>query len=1101
MRNKLLQRQVQKHFGSLENIPPEFSAFLKVICESYEHYEKDRNMLERSIDLTSAEMIELNDKLRKESAEVKAAHYNLRTLFENVKDFFFSLKITFENGKPQFTPLQMSPACQDIYGYPSEVFFTNPTLWLDVTIEEDKAILGHHFPLLTKGESIAHDYRIYHKDGSVRWITTKITPTLDSSGKLVRIDGVTHDINDKKLSEQKLEQALRQLHAVFNNIDDVLYSVDMVTYNLIQMSAACERVFGYSSEEFLTQPDLWQRIIHPDDLHISQEQVKMLYKGHQVFNQYRIIHRDGKIRWIENKIIPTLDATGNLIRLDGLSNDITSKRDNAQKLQESEVRFRSLIENSADMLTMLSAEGIVLYESPAVIKTLGYLPQENAGRSGYELIHPDDRNMAAEAHIKVLKQEGKPVHLALRTKTKSGKYIFVEGNVTNLLNISGVNAIVSNFRDVTKRVEAEQNLSESQNRYRMVYENPFLGIAIGTIDGILQNVNHAFCKMLGYTQAELCNQHFSMFTPPDDTEKELPYIVKMAKGEIDTYQIEKRYVKKSGEFIWVELSISCVKNPEGEIQYVVAVVQDITPKRTAEESLLKSEANLRNILENTDTSYVLLNKNKIILSYNHNSQEQAIQSIGHPLVEGKNYVDLMRKERQKDVNEKINKVIENGEKINYEVKYSKDGLSDTWISVSMHPILANNKKVLGLSIASTDITGRKNAEQIIRQSNERYGLVTKATNDVIWDWDIVNNKIYRSENYKQVFGHHEADDNFYIHSTGTHTHPDDIERILNSISEKIEDPNSSLWEGEYRYYRSNGEMAYVQDRGYIIHDENQKPVRMVGAMRDITAEKVFAIERDKITSDLIRQNKNLEQFAYIVSHNLRAPLANITGLSRIIQTPKLDIKARKISMEGLVTSVKRLDDVIIDLTNILQVKREIDEKRESISFPVLLKDIRQSVHNLIKEENVTIISDFSVVDHVFSVKSYMYSIFYNLILNSIKYKMPARRPVIEISGRKTESKVILSFKDNGSGIDLERYGDKIFGLYKRFHYDVEGKGMGLFMVKTQVESLEGSISVKSRLNEGTEFIIEFDKTLMVTEFKAGRNEQHTSLTTNLSKAS
>lgn len=105
----------------------------------------------------------------------------------------------------------------------------------------------------------------------------------------------------------------------------------------------------------------------------------------------------------------------------------------------------------------------------------------------------------------------------------------------------------------------------------------------------------------------------------------------------------------------------------------------------------------------------------------------------------------------------------------------------------------------------------------------------------------------------------------------------------------------------------------------------------------------------------------------------------------------------------------------------------------------------------------------------------MYSIFYNLISNSIKYKEPGRNPVIEISSNENENKTILTFKDNGIGIDLKLYGDKIFGLYKRFHYDVEGKGMGLFMVKTQVESLEGNITISSQLGRGTIFTIEFDK--------------------------
>lgn len=1002
------------------------------------------------------------------------------------------------------------------------------------------------------------------------------------------------------------EKERNDFNKLFTNINEVLFSVDMVSYRLIRMSPACEKLYGYTAEEFLTQHDLWQRTIHPEDLHISYSQVDTLNKGQQVFNQYRIIHKDGSIRWIENKVIPTLDENGKLIRLDGLSNDITLKRESEQKLQESEVRFRTLIENSEEMLTMITADGKVIYKSPAIAARLGYEPNEIEGPGG-ELIHPDDRQRAVEAFVKASHQEGVPVELAVRMQTKSGDYVFAEGNITNLLNVAGINAMVSKFRDVTQRVKTEFRLAESQNRYKMVYDNPFLGIALGTMDGKIHDVNDAFCTMLGYTQEELFERHFSEFTAPEDVEKEQPFIGRMRNGEIDEYKLEKRYITKSGKEITVELSISCAKNTAGEIQFVIAMIQDISSRKAAEELLQKSEANLsailentdssvysldrncryitfnsllqknlkqvfdldikpgdhaydflekfspeeaafwkesyskafagenldfvkdysngaalsfisfsitpirengkitglscysrditrekiakrtlqqsqanlRNLFENTDTAYVLLDTHANILSFNHQASDIAEQELGHALAEGENYIELMPEERREKVRKTIQTVLKSESPVSYETKFPESDRPEKWLSVRMHPIVNEFGHVLGLSIAATDITNRKKTEHMIRLSNERYELVTKATNDVIWDWDITSNKIFRSDNYKQVFGYDSSSGDIYMRSADTHVHAEDSERILQSIQDKVKDANASVWEDEYRYYRKNGELAYVQDRGYIIYDENKRPVRMVGAMRDITTSKIFAIERDRITSDLIRQNKNLEQFAYIVSHNLRAPLANITGLLRILQVPGLEEHTRKTSMDGLVVSVSKLDNVIIDLTNILQVKREIDEKRESISFSLLLDDIKSSVRNFIEEEHVSIHADFSSVDNIYSVKSYMHSIFYNLILNSIKYKKPGRKPCIEITSRETPSKITLSFKDNGSGIDLSLYGDKIFGLYKRFHYDVEGKGMGLFMVKTQVESLDGSINVSSFIDEGTEFTIEFEKKSVV----------------------
>jgi len=171
--------------------------------------------------------------------------------------------------------------------------------------------------------------------------------------------------------------------------------------------------------------------------------------------------------------------------------------------------------------------------------------------------------------------------------------------------------------------------------------------------------------------------------------------------------------------------------------------------------------------------------------------------------------------------------------------------------------------------------------------------------------------------------------------------------------------------------------------------------------------------------------------------------------------------------------VKKLDNVIMDLNHILQVKKGSNETKEIVNLSGLLNDVTESVNGLMQKENVKIITQFEVAE-IMTLKSYLYSIFYNLIINSIKYKKENESPVIKIESIKRKDKIELLFKDNGSGIDLEKKGDQVFGLYKRFHLHTEGKGMGLFMVKTQVEALGGKISIQSEVNQGTEFKIDFE---------------------------
>jgi len=140
----------------------------------------------------------------------------------------------------------------------------------------------------------------------------------------------------------------------------------------------------------------------------------------------------------------------------------------------------------------------------------------------------------------------------------------------------------------------------------------------------------------------------------------------------------------------------------------------------------------------------------------------------------------------------------------------------------------------------------------------------------------------------------------------------------------------------------------------------------------------------------------------------------------------------------------------------------------------LVDAIKTSINNTIVNENVKFNCSFNEVESMFTIRSYLYSIFYNLSSNSIKYRQTGIAPVITITSHKLKNKIELCFKDNGKGIDLVRNGSQLFGLYKRFDTTMEGKGMGLFMVKTQVEALGGTIQIKSKLGEGTEFTIQFD---------------------------
>jgi PAS domain S-box-containing protein len=308
-------------------------------------------------------------------------------------------------------------------------------------------------------------------------------------------------------------------------------------------------------------------------------------------------------------------------------------------------------------------------------------------------------------------------------------------------------------------------------------------------------------------------------------------------------------------------------------------------------------------------------------------------------------------------------------------------------------------------------------------------------------------------------------------------HPDDKNEVVICFKNAVSHTQST--EAECRVINKDGTIMYMRTQFEFELNAKGEAAYINGFNQDITRSKLAQLEiqknieeLNKITIDLVKRNNDLEQFTYIVSHNLRAPVANIIGLSNMLNGTDNDFEEEQEIKSALATSVGILDQTIIDLNHILQITTQINEKNEAVSFQHLVEDIIEGLDGVIQKGNVTITFDFAAASNMVTIKSWMYSIFYNLIINSIKFNRPGVDPIISITTCCTGNELEIRFKDNGKGI-TEKDLKSIFGLYTRFDTSVEGKGMGLFMVKMQVENLGGKISVQSEHGSGTTFIIEF----------------------------
>ncbi len=227
-------------------------------------------------------------------------------------------------------------------------------------------------------------------------------------------------------------------------------------------------------------------------------------------------------------------------------------------------------------------------------------------------------------------------------------------------------------------------------------------------------------------------------------------------------------------------------------------------------------------------------------------------------------------------------------------------------------------------------------------------------------------------------------------------------------------------------------------------------------------------------SELIKHNNELRQFSYTVSHNLRGPVASLLGLISLIDQSSIHEKDQE-AFAHLISASHHLDQIIRDISKIIDIRHDIFKIRQRIDLDAEISDVSQVLRSELETHSVQIQKHLNACPYIYSIKPMVNSILYNLISNGIKYRSNDRQPCIEISTREDDDFYVISVEDNGLGIDLKQNKDNMFKLYKRFHFHTEGKGLGLFLVKLQSESLGGTVEIDSEINRYTRFTVKLKK--------------------------
>ncbi len=273
---------------------------------------------------------------------------------------------------------------------------------------------------------------------------------------------------------------------------------------------------------------------------------------------------------------------------------------------------------------------------------------------------------------------------------------------------------------------------------------------------------------------------------------------------------------------------------------------------------------------------------------------------------------------------------------------------------------------------------------------------------------------------------------------------------------------------------ANGYQKTMLTNKFPLLDDRNEVFAICCVATDFTEMKNAKTEQEILSSQLQKKNQQLLNFAHITSHNLRSPVSNLNSLLWLYKESQTN-EEKALLFEKFETVIHNLSETLNELVDALKIQEDTDKKREVLLFEDVFKKVKESMAGKILETEAVVSYNFSKAPTIEYPRLYLESILQNLLSNSLKYKSPYRTPVIHAETLFQDGILTLKFSDNGMGIDLKRHADKLFGLNKTFHKHAEAKGVGLFITKTQVEAMGGSITATSEIDKGSVFIIYFNK--------------------------
>lgn len=530
-------------------------------------------------------------------------------------------------------------------------------------------------------------------------------------------------------------------------------------------------------------------------------------------------------------------------------------------------------------------------------------------------------------------------------------------------------------------------------------------------------------------------------------------------------------IKSNGKPLrWYCVNASPVHNPEnGNIISVLSSYHDITDLKSISNVMHSTEDFYHNMI-NAVQEYAILLIDSDGNIKNWNTGAERIKGYKQEEIINKNFRIFYT---QKDLDDGLPdrllyEAAKNGNASDEGWRVRKDG-SLFWATVTITALYSNKHTITGFTKITRDMTERKKAAEQILEYEKKYHQAVNSLGDTVWEHDFLTGKTWFSETIFDLLGyrHDEIEDNVFFWRK--HIHPDDKWMVDDSDRKYQAGLADSHWM-EYRMFCKDGSEKWILDRGKLQEKTaDGKPLKIIGSHKDITQRKKDEEDLRQLNRKLTLSNKELEQFAYIASHDLQEPLRMVISFLQLLEkkyAANLDATAFEY-IKYAVDGAERMKRLIADLLKFSRLNSSITNEKEIVNCTTLVNDIVKIYKKQTEESNATI--KVLPLPVIYANKTQIEQVFQNLIGNALKFKA-GTKPAIEIGASENENNFTFFVKDDGIGID-EKYFDKIFTIFQKLHSltQYDGTGIGLAICKKITELHEGDIWVASEKGKGSTF--------------------------------